>query len=71
MTTGAIIGWKGSKPSLIDAGRNVGAMNSKFKELNFALASGGKCEYDLVEFYKGAFRKAASKNTAKTTKKES
>jgi len=65
MVTGALIGWKGSKPSIIEAGRNVGEMDAKFKSFNLALANNAKCDYDLVEFYKGAFKKAVARKTSK------
>ncbi|GBU23810.1 hypothetical protein R83H12_00428 [Fibrobacteria bacterium R8-3-H12] len=69
MTTGALVGWKSGKPQLVEAGNGLASMTAKFKELNVAIA-GGKCEYDKVELYRGAFKTALLKKTTKP-KKES
>jgi len=60
MITGALVGWKDSKPEIIEAGITLGSMTAKFKKLNLELA-GGKCDFDKVELYKGAFRTAVLK----------
>jgi len=67
MVTGALVGWKASKPEIIAAGVQLGAMIDKFKNLNLELAD-GKCEYEKIELYKGAFKMAVLKAPGKKKK---
>jgi hypothetical protein len=64
MVTGILIGWKGSKPQVIEAGNKIGSMTEKFKALNIELLR-GKCKYDKVELFKNAFKTAIFRKPVK------